>query len=84
MAIFLMCYTMSSSTRAGHLAGTAKGGKVKEQKKCISGVIGKKCDGERLHSTKYRGGKKLYCTPCLSIVLARLRAMAESPVRLNI
>jgi len=53
-------------------------------KKCLSGVIGKKCNGERLHSTKYRGGKKLYCTPCLSIVLHRLAEMAESPVRLAV
>ena len=53
-------------------------------KKCIGGNIGKKCTGERLHSTKYRGGKKLYCTPCLSIVMRRLQEMAESPVRLAV
>lgn len=53
-------------------------------KKCIGGNIGKKCNGERLHSTSYRGGKKLYCTPCLSIVLHRLAEMAASPVRLEV
>jgi hypothetical protein len=57
---------------------------VKVDKKCIGGNIGKKCTGERLHSTKYRGGKKLYCTPCLSIVMRRLQEMAESPVRLAV
>jgi hypothetical protein len=58
--------------------------KLVDTKPCLGGTIGKKCNGERLHSTKYRGGKKLYCTPCLSIVLHRLAEMAASPVRLTV
>lgn len=58
--------------------------KQTKNQKCIGGTIGKKCDGERLHSTKYRGGKKLYCAQCLHIVLDRLAQMAESPIRLAV
>jgi hypothetical protein len=53
-------------------------------KTCIGGTIGTKCSGKREHSTKYRGGKKLYCTPCLLIVLRRKAEMAASPVRLAV
>ncbi len=56
----------------------------REKTNCLGGKLGTKCTGPRLHSTKYRGGKKLYCTPCLAIVLERLRAMAESPARLAV
>jgi len=54
------------------------------EKNCIGGKLGTKCSGKREHSTKYRGGKKLYCTPCLSIVMQRKAQMAASPVRLAV
>ena len=57
---------------------------VKVEKNCIGGKIGTKCSGKREHSTKYRGGKKLYCTSCLSIVMQRKAEMAASSVRLAV
>ena len=58
--------------------------KHQETKSCIGGTLGVKCNGKREHSTKYRGGKKLYCTPCLQIVLKRLALMAQSPIALAV